>query len=64
MYSKEIEELLRYKKFIIDSKEYIKIIDTSPQIDHIKYNPYDDTIDIYTTDDYYFKVKVKNKRGV
>ena len=61
MYSKEIEELLKYKNFIINSKEYMKIVETSPQIDHIKYNAFEDTIDIYTTDNYSFKVKVKKE---
>ena len=61
MYSDEIEKLLRYKNYIINYKEYCNIVDTSPQIDHIKYNPYEDNIDMYTTDNYYFKVKVKKE---
>lgn len=37
MYSNEIEQLLKFKNFLLTAKEYIKIIETSPQIDHIKY---------------------------
>lgn len=59
MYSKEIEGLLKLRNYIISSKEYIKIVETSPQIDHIKYNPFEDNIEIYTKDNYSFKVKVK-----
>ena len=59
MYSEEIEGLLKIKNYIIDSKEYFKIVKTSPQIDHIKYNPFEDNIEMYTTDNYKFKVKVK-----
>lgn len=59
MYSEEIKQLLEYKKYILNLKEYSKIIDTSPQINFIKYDPYDDTFNVGTDDRYNFKFKLK-----
>lgn len=61
MYSHEIEELLKLRNYIISSIEYINMIETSPQIDHIKYNPYSDEFETWTKDNYYFKYKVYRK---
>lgn len=61
MYSYEIERLLKIKQNIITSSEYLEILSTSPQIDHVKYNPYEDKIEMNTNDGYNFKVKVKIK---
>lgn len=59
MYSHEILDLLKKKKYLIEIKEYIKIIETSPQINNIKYEHHDDTFNIKTDDRYDFKFKVK-----
>ena len=35
MYSHEIEEYLKIRDYLLTAKEYIKILQESPQIDHI-----------------------------
>ena len=64
MYSHEIKQLLELKNYLLDRKEANKILNIkdSPQINHIKYNTYDDNFEMWTTDNYYFKFKVKNRR--
>lgn len=61
MYSHEIERLLKIKQNIISTSEYFEIISSSPQIDYIKYNAYNDTTEIKTNDKYHFKFKIKTK---
>ena len=65
MYTWEIEELLKLKKYVIYYDEFSKIINSSPQIKRIKYTPYDDTIETWIEEknDYpkYFKYKVKKR---
>ena len=58
MYSYEIEELLKKCNYNIDSETFINMCRTSPQIDHIKYNPYEDNIEMWTNDNYNVKIKV------
>lgn len=58
MYSHEIRELLKIRNNLIDIKEYCKILE-SPQINHIKYNTNDNNFEMWTSDNYYFKLKVK-----
>lgn len=62
MYSWEIKQLLELKKYLITSNEYIRICNTSPQIDYIKYNPYEDNFYIHTKDNYSFTFKLKKDR--
>lgn len=59
MYSEEIKQLLELKEYIISVEEYSKILYTSPQINFIKYDSYDDNFSIGTDDRYNFKFKVK-----
>lgn len=61
MYSQEIKELLDLKNSILEVKEYLNVINTSPQINCIKYNCYDDNFYLFTDDNYKFKVKIKTK---
>lgn len=61
MYTYEIEQLLKLRNYLIDSEEYINMCMTSPQIKHIKYNPYENKIEISTNEDKYFKFKVYRK---
>lgn len=56
MYSKEIEELLRYKKYLITVSDYLRIIE-SPQIKYIKYND-GNYFTIVTEDKYTFNFKI------
>ena len=64
MYSNEIKQLLELKNYLLDRKEANKILNIkdSPQINHVKYNTYDDNFEMWTSDNYYFKFKVKNRR--
>ena len=64
MYSHEIKQLLELKNYLLDRKEANKILNikNSPQINHVKYNTYDDDFEMWTSDNYYFKFKVKNRR--
>ena len=57
MYSYEIEELINLKQQVITIQEYINIIQTSPQVDHILYNQ--DHFEMFTEDNYKFKFKIK-----
>lgn len=57
MYSHEIKQLLEFKNNLLELKEYIEVIKTSPQIDHIKYE--DNHFHFDTTDNFHFKFKIK-----
>lgn len=59
MYSKEIENLLKIKQNVISTSEYFEILNTSPQINHVKYD--NGCYQIETDDRYKFKVKVKSR---
>lgn len=61
MYSYEINQTLESQNYNIDSETYIDICDTSPQISRIKYNPYDNKYDIWTNDNFYWKINVYRK---
>lgn len=58
MYSEEIKRLLEIKGNLVTLKEYIKIIE-SPQVDHILYK--DDEFHLWTTDNYYFKLRIRKE---
>lgn len=60
MYSKEIQELINLRQQVITLQDYINIIQTSPQIDHILYNQ--DHFEMYTDDYYKFKFKIKEMK--
>ena len=57
MYSYEISELLTRNNYRISSDVYLKICE-SPQVCRVKYNPYGDYIEIWTSDGNYWKVTV------
>ena len=57
MYSYEIENLLKIKHNILTIAEYLEILSTSPQINHVRYD--NGTYEINTEDNYNFKVHVK-----
>lgn len=61
MYSHEIKELLEYKKYLLKVEEYLLICNTSPQINRVKYNAYDDSFEIWTDDKYYWNFKLEKK---
>jgi hypothetical protein len=59
MYSHEVEQLLKIRNYLITYKEFIQITKSSPQINHIKYNPFENNIEMWTTDNYKFVLKIK-----
>lgn len=59
MYSSEIEQTLKSQDYNIDSKTYLHICQSSPQIIHIKYEPFDENFNIWTRDNYYWTFKVR-----
>lgn len=59
MYSHEIEELLKIKQNVLSTSEYLEILSSSPQINHIKFN--NGCYEIETDDRYKFKVHVKSR---
>lgn len=63
MYSHEIKQLLELKNYLLDRKEANKILNIkdSPQINHVKYNQDTTDFEMWTSDNYYFKFKVKRK---
>lgn len=61
MYSHEIQELLKLKNYLIDNKQYLHIIETSPQIKRTRYNSNTDDFESWTSDNYHFKYKVYRK---
>lgn len=61
MYSWEIEQLIKFKNYLIDVEDYIKILSTSPQIREVKYNPYENNFKIYTEDNLNIKFNVKKR---
>lgn len=64
MYSHEIKQLLELRNYLLDRKEANKVLDVnnSPQINHVKYNTHEDNFEMWTSDNYYFKFKVKKRR--
>ena len=57
MYSHEIEEYLKIRNYLLTAREYIKILQESPQINHVIYK--DDNITMFTEDGYKFILKIK-----
>lgn len=60
MYSYEIEQLLKKKEFLLEVKEYMNILETSPQIYHHTYDKEKNLFQLKTDDRYDFKFKVKS----
>lgn len=61
MYSHEVEQLLELKNNLITYKEFLNITRNSSQIDHIKYNPFDESIEMWSTDNGHFILKIKKE---
>lgn len=57
MYSYEINQILKENKYYIPSTTYVTVL-SSPQIDHVKYSPYGDVYEIWTSDGWYWKFKI------
>lgn len=50
MYTWEINKILEENNYSIDSRTYGTICSTSPQIDHIKYDAWNNNFEIHTKD--------------
>lgn len=57
MYSYEIENLLKFRNYLVSIQEYLEIV-KSPQIDHIKYE--NDMFYLWTDDGHNFTLKINN----
>lgn len=60
MYSYEIKNILEEQRYIINSNTYKEILDTSKQINYIKYNPYNGSTYLSTTDGYSWSFRIIN----
>lgn len=58
MYSYEIDTVIKKNNYNLESQTYLHICKTSPQIKEVKYNGFDDSYEMCTDDDYYWKFKV------
>lgn len=63
MYSYEIDKIMRESNYNIDSNTYINICRTSPQINRIKYIPFENKIEMWTEDNKYWKFNVYLKEN-
>jgi hypothetical protein len=61
MYSYEIDQTIKSHNYNIDSETYIDICSTSPQIFHLKYTKEENKFEIWTSDNYYWKIDVFRK---
>lgn len=59
MYSHEIDQTLKAENYDIDSRTYIHICQSSPQITHVKYEPFDNDFNIWTNDNYHWTFRVR-----
>lgn len=59
MYSYEIDQTIKYRDYNIDSKTYLHICQSSPQISRVKYEPFDDNFNIWTDDNYHWTFRVR-----
>lgn len=58
MFSYEIQNILESRRYNIDSETYSDICSTSPQISRVKYDPYGNYFEIWTKDNFYWKIDV------
>lgn len=61
MYSHEIDQTLKSQNYNVDADTYLHICNSSPQVTHVKYNPYSDSFELWTKDGYYWKIKIYRK---
>lgn len=63
MYSSEIDQTLKSQKYNIDSETYSNICSSSPQINHVKFNPYLNEFEMWSSDNYYWKFTMYRKEN-
>lgn len=57
MYDWEIQNILKERNCRLESNEYFNICKTSPQINYVKYNPFENCFEVWT-DCNHFKFSV------
>lgn len=64
MYSWEIRKFLEDRNYNISEQDLLFILNIKnhPQINHIKFNDYDNSYDMWSSDGEYFHFKVKSRR--
>lgn len=58
MYSWEIQKMLEEHNYSLPPDVYMDICQSSKQIIHVKYKPYENKFCIWTDDDYYWEFEV------
>ncbi len=58
MYPWEISKILENNNYNIDSQIYLHICKSSPQISHIKYDPYSNNFEMWDKENNYWKFTV------
>ena len=58
MYPWEISKILENNNYNIDSQTYLHICKSSPQITHIKYDPYTNNFEMWDKENNYWKFTV------
>lgn len=58
MYSYEINGIMKKHNYRIPSNVYLRICKTSPQIKRVKYEPFENSFEIWTDDKAYWKFEV------
>lgn len=53
MYDWEITKILASNNYDIDSEVYINICNSSPQLNHIKFNPYGSYMEMWSNENYW-----------
>ncbi len=61
MYSYEISNLLEKHNYFLPASLYIKIIQSSPQINHTKYNPYGNYYESWDNQGTYWRYSIYRK---
>lgn len=58
MYNWEIKDFLNKSNYFISYSMFLDIVRSSPQIDHIKYDPWKDCINMWDKDGNSFEFKI------
>ena len=58
MYNYEIKDYLQSRNYSLNQKEYEYIVNTCPQINHIKYESYEKIFKMWSSDGEYFEFAV------
>lgn len=62
MYSYEIDEMMKKSNYLLSRSDYINLSpNTSPQIARIKYDPFKDSFEMWTYDNYHWEFRVKDE---